>query len=99
MEHTFEANIDEQIEIDCELVSKVKDDFEAVVCSVDPKNSDQITVVEKEAPVTMETDDQVVVDYDDKVVSNAYDTQAVESQASEKSSLNNHSDKEVANLL
>jgi len=40
MEHTLEANIDEQIEIDCDPVSKVKDDFEAVVCFMDPKNSD-----------------------------------------------------------
>jgi len=47
----------------------------------------------------METDDQVVVDYGDKIVSNAYDTRAVESQTSEKSSLDNHPDKEVANLL
>jgi len=99
MEQTFEANIDEQIEIDCEPVSKAKDDFEAVVHSVYPKNSDQLTAVEKESPVTMETDDQVVSDSSDKVVSNVYDTQAVESQASEKSSLDNHSNKEVASLL
>lgn len=99
MEHTFEANIDEQIEIDHEPVSTVKDDFEAVVGSVDPKSSDQITVVEKESPVTMETDDdQVAADSGDKVVSNANNTQAVESQAKEKS-LDNHSDKKVDNLL
>ena len=56
--HTFEANVDEKVEI--EQVSKLHDDFEVTIASVDPKNSDQLTIVNQGPQVTVETYDNQV---------------------------------------
>ena len=57
--NSFGANVDDQVEIEPDL----QDNFEVTIVSVDPKNSDQITVINQDSQVTVE-------EYDDQVDAN-----------------------------